>query len=600
MHADEPAPGLRDYLQILRRRWLLMAAIALTVVVTALLTSLRMTPVYQAAGRLEVQPVFAASLADGGSIEGAANPAVSMATQVELIRSEGVLGRAAEELGLPTSAGLEEGIEVEQVQDTQILEIRAEHPDPGVARDRANAVAKAYIEFRRDRAIETVVAASEDIGRRIKEVKAAIAEQDRILADQDGAGAGLQAEKAKLEAEVASLQAKAASHQPSPAPPNRSVLAQIEKTRLRISELERQIADLASGGGGPKAERDTLVARLGALEAQRQWLPDAAALRRGGGSVIGPAEAPAEPIRPNLPRNLLFAAAAGLALAAGMAFLAEQLDDRLRSHEEVERRVGAPILGRVPFVRHWQAAGGSVAALTESASGGAEAYRTLRTNLRFLSQERPIRTLLVTSAVAEEGKTTTAANLAVVFAQGGTRTILAAADLRRPGVHRLFGLNGSGGLLDALEGSPLARALRTTGVPNLELLADGASPPNPTEILASPRFDRLVGSLCESADLVVFDSPPVLGMADASVLASRVDGVLLVVNGREVTRRALVQAAEQIRRAGGRILGLVMNAVETQDGYYYGYYYGSDHAGGNGDSRQKGRPLIGELEEETS
>lgn len=572
MNLDDRPDQLRDYLQIFRRRRWLMAAVLVTAVLAALFASLRATPMYEATTRIEVQPVSATSSEEVQILESLVDPGRSLSTQVELIQSEAVLAPAARTLGT-TVRNLKHRMEVELVRDTQIVEIRVRHELPKEARDRAAAIADTYIDFRRDRAVEAVLLAAEEIGRRIDAVQTKIADQDRVLGDLKGAAARATEERDRLQAELATLEAKASAPQPSPAPPNRGLLKQIEDVRLRIGALEREIADYEGGGAGPKGDRDALLARLAALEAQRQALPDANTLRRGGGTVIVPARTPSVPVSPNIPRNLLLAGMLGVALAVGIAFVAEQLDDRIRSPEEVEERLGVPILGYVPLLKEWEK-GARLAALDEESAVGAEAYRTLCTNMQYLSVDRPLRSVLVASSVAEEGKSTTAANLAVVSAQAGTRTLVISADLRRPGARQLFGVRGSPGLAQALDPAfPLHEALRETQVEGLVVLAEGGRPPNPTEILGSARFAQLLRSLSASAQLVVVDSPPVLGLADASVLASRVDGVLLVVNTRRVTRRALWHAADQLRKAGGRLIGVVMNAVQPHEGYGYYYHY---------------------------
>jgi succinoglycan biosynthesis transport protein ExoP len=514
MQAEERTVELREYLQILKRRRWIMAGVFVTVVVTAVLASLRMTPIYEAETQVEIQP-FATAFSRSGTLDILIDPGLSLATQVQLIQSDPVLERAAQAVGVSSSTVLKRNLEVELVQQTQIVEIRVEHQIPETAQAWANGVANAYIDFRRDRAIDAVVLASDEINGRIGEI------------------------------------------------------------RGRIQELDRKITASKGNDLAAKDERDTLISRIGALEAQLQALPDAEALRRGGGSIIAPARTPTSPVRPNIPRNAILAVVLGAALAVGIALLAESLDERVRSPEEVEQRVGAPIVGYVPMVKEW-GDGDTLATLDHPNSGGAEAYRTIRTNLRFLATEQPIQALLVTSAVSEEGKSTTAANLAVVSAQGGTKTILVSGDLRRPSVEKFFGTVDSKGLLSTLDNEfSLQDALQATGIPQFRLLPTGGFPPNPTEILASPRFGDVLRMISEAADLVLVDAPPVLGLADTSILASRVDGVLLVVDTHRATRRSLSHAAEQIRKAGGRIVGIVMNAVEPKEGYgyYYQYYY---------------------------
>ena len=211
--------------------------------------------------------------------------------------------------------------------------------------------------------------------------------------------------------------------------------------------------------------------------------------------------------------------------------------------------------------------------LTDPRSPVAEAYRTLRTNLYFSSLDRPIRTLVVTSAAPEEGKSTTLANLAVTIAQGGRRTILADCDLRRPSLHEIFGVSNAQGLTTMMvEAGALAQPpLVATGVDNLWLLPSGPLPPNPAELLGSNRMDEVIAALKERAEMVLFDAPPVIAVTDAAVLASKVDAVLLVVSVGRTRREPVQRARAQLLRAGIRLIGAVLNNApldSTLGGYY--------------------------------
>lgn len=228
---------------------------------------------------------------------------------------------------------------------------------------------------------------------------------------------------------------------------------------------------------------------------------------------------------------------------------------------------------------------------SELGSGAEEAYRTLITNLRFVSLERTLRTILVTSPVAQAGKSTTAANLAATLALSGDKVVLVSTDLRRPSAHKFFGLSNTVGLLQAIDRKfPLVDALQEDQIPSLRVLAAGGLPPNPTEILDSVRFGEILSSLENLADIVVIDSAPVLGLGDASALASQVDGILLVVKTGAVTKREVSHAADQLRKAGGTVVGCVLNAIDAVDGYgyYYHYYYSQYAANENGRAPKKG------------
>lgn len=214
-------------------------------------------------------------------------------------------------------------------------------------------------------------------------------------------------------------------------------------------------------------------------------------------------------------------------------------------------------------------------------SPGAEAYRVLRTNLQFMALDQQLRTILVTSSSPEEGKSLTSANLAIAFAQSGQQVLLVDADLRRPTVAKMFrASNGRWvGLTSVLAGSlALEDALTESGVPGLKLLPSGPIPPNPAEMVGSQRMEALLQELTSRFDLVLIDTPPVLAVTDACAMAPRVDGVLLVVRVNQVGHPQARRAKELLMAVKARILGVVLDGVERQDGDgygYYSYYYGS-------------------------
>ncbi len=211
--------------------------------------------------------------------------------------------------------------------------------------------------------------------------------------------------------------------------------------------------------------------------------------------------------------------------------------------------------------------------LSNPRSPVSEAYRTLRTNLEFFSLDEPIRTLVVTSPGAEEGKSTVLANLAVALAQGGKRVILVDCDLRRPTQHTLFGLDNATGLTTMMldEAAQADPPLRETPVDGLRVLTAGPPPPNPAELLGSRRMKETLAALLKKADVLLFDAPPVLAVTDALVLAVRTDGVLLVVKAGGTTREHVQQAKERLERVNARIVGAVLNNAPT-DAMLQGYY----------------------------
>ncbi|MGD8855780.1 MAG: CpsD/CapB family tyrosine-protein kinase [Chloroflexota bacterium] len=209
--------------------------------------------------------------------------------------------------------------------------------------------------------------------------------------------------------------------------------------------------------------------------------------------------------------------------------------------------------------------------LSDPRSPVSEAYRTLRTNLSFSSLDEPIRTLVVTSPAPDEGKSTTVANLAVTMAQGGRRTILVDCDLRRPALHKLFDCQAEPGLTNLLLEEDGRPALQQTQVEGLQLLSSGPLPPNPADLLGSQKIDKVIASLAEAADVVLFDAPPVIAVTDAAVLGAKVDGVLLVISAGKTRREHAERAKEMLARANVRIVGAALTNA-PQDSSIGGYY----------------------------
>jgi polysaccharide biosynthesis transport protein len=294
--------------------------------------------------------------------------------------------------------------------------------------------------------------------------------------------------------------------------------------------------------------------------------------------VVERAEAPLRPVRPRTLQNTLLAAVVGGMLALGAVFLIEYLDDTIKTPDQVTEDTGLSTLSAIAVINGQKDNPATkLAAHHLPRSPVAEAYRVLRTNLSFAAIDGGLRSVLITSSSPGEGKSTTAANLGVVMAQTGKQVILVDADLRRPTQHKLFEVANNQGLTTALlDGqAPLGEHLQQTTIAGLRLLTSGPLPPNPAELLNSQRMHQLIESLQGEADLVIFDTPPALTVADASILAGQVAGSILVAGVGETRRDALVQAVETLHKAGATVYGVVMNRVKTgRSGYgYYNYYY---------------------------
>jgi capsular exopolysaccharide synthesis family protein len=296
------------------------------------------------------------------------------------------------------------------------------------------------------------------------------------------------------------------------------------------------------------------------------------------------AEVPGAPILPNPRKDWITAILAGMTIALGLAFGIEYLDDTVKTPEDITRRLKLPLLGLVPAVR-----GDRVPVLTEPVPHDfGEAFRSLRTSLVFTSGAQSTRMIAVTSSQPLEGKTTTACNLAMALALGGSRVLLIDADMRRPGLHKTMGLQNGTGLSHLLVGQARVRdAVQRTSEPNLVAITAGRTPPNPSELLSSERMNSLLANLSTGPfDWVIIDTPPVLAVTDAVILAQRVSGMVFVV-GSEMTRRAHAERALETLQSGHpRSVTVVLNRVDfNRNKYYYSRYYGYQYKSYYGQSQ---------------
>ena len=297
--------------------------------------------------------------------------------------------------------------------------------------------------------------------------------------------------------------------------------------------------------------------------------------------IVDPAEVPRGPISPNVGRELEVSFATGLFFAVAIAFGLEDLDNRIKSPQELKAHLGIPFLGLVPSVGKDKSTGGDPLLSRNVPANFAEAFKSIRTNVLFSSAEDGMRSVVVTSSGPGEGKSIVSANLAVALAQAGQRVLLIDGDMRRPRVHEIFGTEQEPGLSNILTGvSKSADAIRRCPtVHGLWLLSSGHIPPNPAELLGSHRFRDFIGSLEEHFDWVVIDSPPVLVVTDSSIVANSAAGVVFVVGSDKTSRQAARTAVEQLDAANARIIGSVLNRVNlARHQYYYSSYYRKEYS----------------------
>jgi len=473
-------------------------------------------------------------------------------TYSELIKREPILKATARALGFEDQwRSLQSQVAVNLVAGTQLMEITVTDTDPQRAKLIADQLANQLLDV-------TQASRPQD------ENRAFIQQQAASLPPKIEAA---QQEIQKLEAELSEAFSA----------------RQIQDIQTRINTLEGQINDWQA----TFAQYQLLLGDTGVNVL----------------TVIEEAAVPTFPVGPQRLMQVALAAAIGMILAVGAAFLIEYLDDSLKSPDEVTKTLGLTTLGGITRISG-DSPPEKLITVRHPKSPISEAYRVMRTNLQFSAVDHPLKSLVVTSPNPIEGKSTTLANLGVVMAQAGKSVVLVDSDLRRPMLHKIFQVSNKEGLTTVLlEEEPLLDGrLQETGIENLRLLTSGPLPPNPSELLGSQRMRTLIERLEVEADVVVFDTPPALPVTDAVVLATQTDGVLLVADAGKTRRSAALGAVENMRQVGANVLGAVLNRLSPRrsGGYYYYYYYYHYAEDNKGRRRRKRRwyqrlPLIGRL-----
>jgi len=440
-----------------------------------------------------------------------------------------ILDAVIQELGLGvTAAELATRVHADAPLDSTFLTIKVTDADPATAAAIANAVA------------EQLIATSPSIQGREAEFQASIDADLKATQDQ------INSTRARVDALVAKT--------PRTADEN-----------AEIATLEGRLVSL----------RSTYATLLGFSSGNASNLL----------SIVEPAVPPDAPVSPRPLLNTLLAAALALLIVGGVIAAKEYFDDAIKDPDQVREVAGLSTLGMIARMR---GEGGRseiyrLTTLLYPRSAVAEAYRTLRANIDFTSVDTPLRTLLVTSAVPGEGKTVTAANLAVVFAQAGRKVLLVDADLRKPGAHLLFGLENTAGLTTLLlnDAEKLDTVAQVTEEANLRVLTTGPLPPNPAELLGSQRMRAILDRLKSGGELLIFDGPPLQAVSDSAIISSFVDGTILVIDSSRGRRRVVRLATETLARAGTHVLGAVLNRVPSRskaDAEAYGDYYSAQPA----------------------
>jgi capsular exopolysaccharide synthesis family protein len=508
---------LRDYLKVMRARVRLIVLSVIVVTLGTVAFSLVQKPAYQGVALVQVtQQDTGITMLGAPQAQQSYTPGRDeVQTQVEVIQSRRIAGMVLQRLGLSGSIdSLLSRVTVSADTGTNNIEIRVTDPSADGAAQIANAFADAYVTWSRDSQTSSIKTAADDVQRRLT----------------------------AAQAQIVAIEATATARGASSA------------DRVRLQSATTLYSTLAD--------------KLEQLRIAEQ-------LATGTGSVLASATVDPVPVSPRPVRDGALGLAIGLLVGLMAAFLGEQLDTRIKTPAEAGEIYGAPVLASIPTEKVSKSELSRLTLTERPGSPAAEAYRMLRNNLGFVNFDKGIKTVLVTSAVPSEGKSTVAANLATVLSQTGSKVVLVICDFYLPAADRFFGLDYTVGLSDVLVGSHelLPSLQKPEGFDNLRVLTAGALPPNPSELLGSAAMGTLVADLRGWADWVIIDSAPVLATADAAAVTRWVDGVLVVARVGSSRRDAAHAGCEQLRNVGARILGLAVwgsiESVVTRG--YYGY-----------------------------
>ncbi|MFQ5419995.1 MAG: polysaccharide biosynthesis tyrosine autokinase [Anaerolineae bacterium] len=610
---------------ILLRRWAWLLIIGLILGSgTAYFAASSQTPIYQASTKLMVIQSRESTLSQFST----QSDYELVQTYMELLATQPVLQTTSDQLGFPVSAGQ---VSSRQIEGSRLLVVTVRDTDPQQAALIANTIVEALIEQNDKLQASRFSASEQSLQAQIKQVESQIESlrntQGPIeVTDTSAQLQALETQIFDLQHQIADLQIEldnasvtpVTEEGPAPLSPEQQRIisdkqGQIDLLQLSLDATKQAYSALLfpdqqranpNGDQGNEANLalyqqiyTNLLSNYESVRLARvQSTPNVAQVEQ--------ATVPTYPISPQPMKNLFLGGVVGLIIMGAIAFLIEYLDDTLKTPADVTHVLGLPVIGYLAEIgemvvksRNSKTKSASPYVTQHPRSPLAEAFRSLRTNLEFANVDEPLRSILVTSPGPGEGKTTVATNLAIVMAQAGKEVALVDCDLRRPRIHRILNLSNRIGLSDYFRGQEkLPQIMRPVGEEALKAITSGSLPPNPTELLQSQKMVRLLADLKEVSDIAVIDSPPFL-VTDAAVIASRVDGVIMIVQPGHTHAEAAMAMLEQLNRAGARVIGVVLNRIPQRRPYYYGgyryyyspYYNGYSYEYLHDDSKKNGR-----------
>lgn len=584
---------IRKVIEILKRwYWLLLLGVIIAGGLGYYLSS-RQTPMYQASTRFVVLRAASTNYDYNAFLD----YQELVSTYTQLLSTEATLRQVSEEVGFPVYSGQ---INAEQIGESNFVRLNVTHPDPFQAATVANTLVSVLIDQNEELQSVRYETTNQNLRNRADQAL----EQMGILQDQIEllSEETLQQQIVEVESQIEELQVKATDLEFKIAnidrlePTEQDLFERIqysaELDQIKpLLEMYQEIYTQLIVMGEPVQNEDTSAAQIRRLERtlslyEQIYFTSISSLEnlnltqlQSTPNVVQvePATVPGRPFAPRPMQNAGLYGAVGLLSMAGIAFLVEYLDDTIKTPDDVKNVLGLPVIGFIgdmdeSLVKRKEGRR-NVFVLDQPRSPISEAFRSIRTSLEFYSIDAPLQLLIVTSSGPEEGKTTVATNLAAILARGNRKVLLLDIDLRRPNVHNLTGLPNRIGVSDLLRGKKQFEDVIQVypDVENLHIITSGSLPPNPAELVASNKMKTIIEALKKHYDMIVIDTPPAI-VTDAQILASIADGVIYVLRPGKTRLVAARTPLEEFERVSANMIGVVMNRIPKNRGYYYGGY----------------------------
>lgn len=524
---------IQQFLSIIKVRKFIIIQAVLVIFVVSLAFSLTQKPVYKASATILLKEKNLGSSILFGDLmrQFSAQPERSLQTQLKLLTIRPVLQRVINKLNLRTEKGekiapegLLSKIEVTPEGQANMVTVSVKDSVPIKAKEIANTLINEYLIDSKQSNSSEVSQASIEVAKKLKDT------EDGII-----------------------------------------VLAK-EIAKKRRNETVPD--DL-------KAKMDMATGLYVMLSEKYEQLRISEKLNTGEAYLVSPAEIPVSPVSPKPMVNGILSVIGGLIFGFGLAMVAEQLDNTIKTSEETEKLFGLPIIGQIPTQEELLKGDSQIIVRSKPKSAAAEAYRTVRTNIQYFNIDETLKTILITSGSPQEGKTLLTANLAMAIAQTGKKVAIICCDLRRPSLHKLFHISNESGLSNYLAGyTSIKEIMHRVEGQSLTLIPSGPIPPNPSELLGSKKMETLIDDLKLKHDFVIIDTAPVLAVTDCAVLAKYSNGVIYVVRAKQTKKDSVKVMRSSLENTGIKPLGAVLNGVSMGESYpyysYRGYVYSDD------------------------